>query len=51
MIGRILSKALSRLFSADSMGLILLLTALQAFTYGISSSLRSADERQGMYFF
>lgn len=51
MIGRILSKALSRLFSADSMGLILLLTALQAFTYGISSSLRSAGERQGMYFF
>ncbi len=51
MIERILSKALPKMLSADMIGLILLVTALQAFTYGIASSLRSADVRQGMYFF
>ena len=39
---------LRRLVSADAMGLILILTAVQAFTYGISSSLRNTDTR---YFF
>lgn len=51
MIGRLLGKASSKLLSAEIMGLILLLTALQSFTYGISSSLRSADEYQSLYFF
>ncbi|HET9911321.1 MAG TPA: transglutaminase-like domain-containing protein, partial [Anaerolineales bacterium] len=51
MIERILSKALPRLLSADVIGLILLVTALQAFTYGIASSLRGAGAQQGMYFF
>jgi transglutaminase-like putative cysteine protease len=39
---------LRRLASADAMGWILILTAVQAFTYGISSSLRNTDTR---YFF
>jgi hypothetical protein len=51
MIGRILSKALPKLLSADMLGLVLLVTALQAFTYGIASSLRNAGARQGTYFF
>src|SRR5512134_694391 len=51
VIERILSKALPRLLSADVIGLILLVTALQAFTYGIASSLRGASGQQGMYFF
>jgi hypothetical protein len=51
MIARILSKLFSRMASADFMGLVLLLTALQAFTYGISSSLRGAAASQSIYFF
>ncbi|RPJ27580.1 MAG: transglutaminase domain-containing protein, partial [Chloroflexi bacterium] len=51
MIVRILSRAFSKMLSADAMGLILLLTALQAFTYGISSSLRNAGANQATYFF
>ncbi len=51
MIGRLLGKAFSRMLSADVMGLILLLAALQAFTYGVSSSLRGTDARQSIYFF
>lgn len=39
---------LRRLVSADVMGLILIVTAVQALTYGISSSLRNTDTR---YFF
>src|SRR5215207_10960640 len=39
---------LRRIVSADSLGLILVLSALQAFTYGIGSSLRNTDTR---YFF
>jgi len=39
---------LRRLVSADVMGLLLILTAVQAFTYGVSSSLRNTDTR---YFF
>ena len=44
----ILLRLLRRFASADSLGLILILTAVQAFTYGISSSLRNTDTR---YFF
>lgn len=44
MIGRILLK----IFSAEVMGLILVITALQTFTYGVASSLRNTDTR---YFF
>lgn len=44
MIGRILRK----LLSADIMALVLMLTALEALTIGISSSLRNTDTR---YFF
>src|SRR3989304_7548509 len=44
MIPRVLRK----LFSADAMGLILVVTALQVLTYGISSSLQNTDTR---YFF
>src|SRR6476620_7092855 len=43
-----LLRFLRRLLSADVMGLILILTAVQAFTYGVSSSLRNTDTR---YFF
>ena len=39
---------LRRLASADVMGLLLILVAVQAFTYGVSSSLRNTDTR---YFF
>jgi transglutaminase-like putative cysteine protease len=39
---------LRRLTSADAIGLVLILTAVQALTYGISSSLRNTDTR---YFF
>src|SRR5215212_9033098 len=39
---------LRRIVSADALGLILVLSALQAFTYGIGSSLRNTDTR---YFF
>ena len=51
MIARLLGKAFSRLLTADVMGLILLLIALQAFTYGIASSLRNAGANQAVYFF
>jgi len=44
----IMVRLLRRLVSADAMGLILILTAVQALTYGISSSLRNTDTR---YFF
>ena len=44
----ILIRLLRRFASADALGLILILTAIQAFTYGISSSLRNTDTR---YFF
>jgi transglutaminase-like putative cysteine protease len=44
----ILLRLLRRLVSADVMGLLLILTAVQAFTYGVSSSLRNTDTR---YFF
>ena len=43
-----LLRFLRRLASADVMGLLLVLTAVQAFTYGVSSSLRNTDTR---YFF
>ena len=43
-----LLRFLRRLLSADVMGLLLVLTAVQAFTYGVSSSLRNTDTR---YFF
>ena len=43
-----MARFLRRLISADAMGLILILTAVQALTYGISSSLRNTDTR---YFF
>jgi transglutaminase-like putative cysteine protease len=43
-----LLRFLRRLASADVMGLLLILTAVQAFTYGVSSSLRNTDTR---YFF
>ncbi len=36
-------RLLRRLFSADVLGLIVLLVALQAFVYGLGSSLRSTD--------
>src|SRR5258705_13913396 len=39
---------LRRLVSADVIGLLLILIAVQAFTYGVSSSLRNTDTR---YFF
>jgi len=48
MIVRLLSKAWSKVLSADVMGWILILTALQSLTYGISSSLRNTDTK---YFF
>ncbi|HSK88812.1 MAG TPA: transglutaminase-like domain-containing protein [Anaerolineales bacterium] len=51
MIARLLGKPFSRLLTADVMGLILLLIALQAFTYGIASSLRNAGANQAVYFF
>jgi transglutaminase-like putative cysteine protease len=41
-------RLLSRLFSAESMGLVLVAAALQAFAYGIASSLRHTDTK---YFF
>src|SRR5215211_3737335 len=41
-------RLLRRIVSAEFMGLVLVLVALQALTYGISSSLRSTDTR---YFF
>jgi transglutaminase-like putative cysteine protease len=44
----ILLRFLRRLVSADVMGLLLILIAVQAFTYGVSSSLRNTDTR---YFF
>jgi hypothetical protein len=50
MIERILGKASSRMLSADALGLVLVLTALQAFTYGISSSLGGIAARQSTYF-
>jgi transglutaminase-like putative cysteine protease len=43
-----LLRFLRRLASADVMGLLLILTAVQEFTYGVSSSLRNTDTR---YFF
>src|SRR5215208_304488 len=43
-----LARLLRRLVSADAIGLILVVSALQAFAYGISSSLRNTDTR---YFF
>jgi len=43
-----LVRLLRRLVSADAIGLILVVSALQAFAYGISSSLRNTDTR---YFF
>jgi len=51
MIARLLSKVFARILTADVMGLILLLIALQAFTYGIASSLRNAGANQAVYFF
>jgi hypothetical protein len=51
MIARLVGKAFSRILTADVMGLILLLIALQAFTYGIASSLRNAGANQAVYFF
>jgi transglutaminase-like putative cysteine protease len=41
-------RVLRRILSAESMGLILVFAALQALTYGISSSLRNTDTK---YFF
>lgn len=38
-------RALRRIFSAESLGLILVLVALQALAYGISSSLRNTDTK------
>jgi transglutaminase-like putative cysteine protease len=43
-----MARFLRRLVSADVIGLLLILTAVQAFTYGVSSSLRNTDTR---YFF
>src|SRR5512145_2321263 len=40
-----------KIFSADALGLILVLIALQAFVFGISVSLRSSDERPTAYFY
>lgn len=51
MISNILSKALSRLLTADVIGLVLLVAALQAFTYGVFSSLRNMNASQSVYFF
>ena len=45
MMERILSKVSSKLLSADILGLLLILTALQSLAYGISSSLRSTDTK------
>src|SRR5215213_5222370 len=44
----IMMRLLRRILSADALGLMLVLSALQAFTYGIGSSLRNTDTR---YFF
>jgi transglutaminase-like putative cysteine protease len=43
-----IARILHRIFSADTLGLILLLVALQTLTYGIASSLPGTDTR---YFF
>jgi transglutaminase-like putative cysteine protease len=43
-------RILRRLLSAESIGLILILIALQTLAYGISSSLRGIDMRQSVYF-
>ena len=41
-------RLLRRTFSADAMGLILIITALRILTYGIAASLRNTDSK---YFF
>ena len=46
----IMVRILRRLLSAESIGLILILIALQTLAYGISSSLRNIDPRQVVYF-
>lgn len=43
-----IARILFRIFSAEVMGLVLVLTALQAFTYGVASSLRNTETK---YFF
>ena len=43
MIERLLSKLFSRLLSADALGIIFMVAALQVLTYGISESLRNTD--------
>ncbi|HEX6035574.1 MAG TPA: transglutaminase-like domain-containing protein, partial [Anaerolineales bacterium] len=45
-----MARILRRLLSAESIGLILVLVALQTLAYGISSSLRNIDTRQSVYF-
>ena len=46
-----MERVLRKIVSAEALGLILVLIALQAFVFGISGSLRSSDERQTAYFY
>ena len=46
MTGMNMARALRKVLSAESMGVILVFAALQALIYGISSSLRNTDTKQ-----